>query len=245
MEDNIGKEFLEKTKFRNLTNSGQIRGIRAPSIEIPMDNNQKVINLPNPHNAPMHPLSVTDAIRNRRSVRSYTSQSLTLEELSYLLWTTQGVKEIYPDSVTLRTVPSAGARHALETYLQINNVQDLKNGLYRFLALKHKLLELPQTPDTLDRIVTGCLGQAFIKKSAVVFLWTAVPERMTWRYSERGYRYLFLDVGHVCQNLYLGAESIKCGMCAIAAFLDDDLNHLLGIDGEKQFVIYLAALGKK
>jgi SagB-type dehydrogenase family enzyme len=68
---------------------------------------------------------------------------------------------------------------------------------------------------------------------------------MKWRYGERGYRYLYLDAGHVCQNLYLAAESINCGVCAIAAFSDDDMNSLLKIDGVEQYVIYLATVGKK
>ena len=81
--------------------------------------------------------------------------------------------------------------------------------------------------------------------SGVVFLWTAVPYRMTWRYGERGYRDLHLDAGHVCQNLYLAAEAVGCGVCAIAAFDDDVMNDLLGIDGNDQFLIYLATAGKK
>jgi SagB-type dehydrogenase family enzyme len=84
-----------------------------------------------------------------------------------------------------------------------------------------------------------------VKKSAVTFIWVAVPYRMTWRYGERGYRYLLLDAGHVCQNLYLAAENISSGVCAIAAYHDAMFNELLGLDGENQFVIYLGTVGKK
>ena len=83
------------------------------------------------------------------------------------------------------------------------------------------------------------------EQAAVVFIWTAVPYRMTWRYGERGFRDLHLDAGHVCQNLYLAAEATGCGTCAIAAFDDDDMNAILGINGSDQFVIYLATVGKK
>jgi SagB-type dehydrogenase family enzyme len=133
----------------------------------------------------------------------------------------------------------------LETYLLINNVEGLEPGLYRFLAIGHKLLELDIETDLAKPITEACLGQDFVKKSAVTFIWVAVAYRMKWRYGERGYRYLHLDAGHVCQNLYLSAEAIDCGVCAIGAFLDDNMNELLNIDGEEEFVIYIATLGKK
>lgn len=94
-------------------------------------------------------------------------------------------------------------------------------------------------------MAAGCLNQPHILASAVTFLWTAVPDRMTWRYGERGYRYLHLDAGHVCQNLYLAASGVGCGVCAIAAFDDAAMNRLLGIDGERRFLIYAATVGKK
>jgi SagB-type dehydrogenase family enzyme len=145
----------------------------------------------------------------------------------------------------LRTVPSAGARHAFETYLLINRVEGLKQGMYRYLALEHKLIEVNMEADIVDRTVAGCMGQATVGGSAVTFIWVAIVDRMKWRYDVRGYRYLHLDAGHVCQNLYLAAESIDCGACAIAAFDDDEINQVLGLDGEQQFVIYVGAVGKK
>jgi SagB-type dehydrogenase family enzyme len=137
------------------------------------------------------------------------------------------------------------ARHALETYLLINNVRDIPEGMYRFLAIDHKLVEVNSDPDIADRITQCCLEQDFIRKSAVTFIWVADVYRMKWRYGERGYRYLHLDAGHACQNLYLGGCSLDCGVCAIAAFSDDYMNDLLGLDGVKQFVIYVATVGKK
>ena len=245
MTDTSGMDFINNTKFRHLKISDEMRGAQPPPIELAIDPTKKIISLPDPQDVKNKPLSIGEAIEKRRSIRSYIKQPLNLNELSYLLWGTQGIQQRYPGSVTLRTVPSAGARHALETYLLINNVKTLKPGVYRFLALKHKIQEYMISPDIPDKIVAACLGQMFIKTSAVTFLWTAIPNRMTWRYSDRGYRYLFLDAGHVCQNLYLCGESLQCGTCAIAAFLDDDLNSLLGLDGKTQFVIYLATVGKK
>ncbi len=245
MTDTSGMDFLNNTKFHHLEISGEMRGLQPPPMEVPVDPTKKIILLPDPREAVTILLPLGEAIEKRRSIRAYTKQPLSLEELSYLLWATQGVQKISNGSVTFRTVPSAGARHALETYLLVNNVKTLKPGVYRFLALEHKLQENIISSDISDKIVAACLGQTFIKTSAVTFLWAAIPNRMTWRYSDRGYRYLFLDAGHVCQNLYLSGELIQCGTCAIAAFLDDDLNSLLGIDGKKEFVLYLAAVGKK
>jgi SagB-type dehydrogenase family enzyme len=142
-------------------------------------------------------------------------------------------------------VPSAGARHAFETLLCINRVAGLPPGLYRFLALDHALIEENLEPAFADRLVEACLGQTFVKTCAATFIWVAEVYRMTYRYGERGYRYLHLDAGHVCQNLYLAAETIECGVCAIAAFEDDDVNRVLGLDGEQRFAIYLGTAGKK
>jgi SagB-type dehydrogenase family enzyme len=210
-----------------------------------MDNDLPVVELPPPSGITVKSIDLRTAIERRSSVREYSKLSLSLNELSYLLWCTQGVKQVIHYSATIRTVPSAGARHALETYLLINNVADLIPGLYRFLPSKHCLVQLSEDEELADMASTACFGQDFIKTSAVTFIWTAVVYRMSWRYGERGYRYLYLDAGHVCQNLYLSAESIECGVCAIGAFNDDEMNKLLGLDGRKQLVIYIGTVGKK
>jgi SagB-type dehydrogenase family enzyme len=142
-------------------------------------------------------------------------------------------------------VPSAGARHAFETILLVNRVECLPAGLYRYIATRHALLNLNAPEDVADQIRGACLQQDQITGSAVTFIWTAIAERMAWRYVERSLRYLHLDAGHVCQNLYLVGEAIGCGTCAIAAFDDEKINEVLGLDGIGQFVIYLASLGKR
>lgn len=245
MAKGIGQEFMKKTKYEYLEISDQEKGIKQPSIELEYDKKSSIIDLPKPEELDIENIKLIESIVNRRSIRKYSDKPLTLEELSYLLWCTQGVKEVLSAPVTLRTVPSAGARHAFETYLLINNVEGLNPGLYRFIATKHKLVEVSLEKDNADRITDACLEQSFIKTSAVTFLWVAVPYRMKWRYGERSYRYLHLDAGHICQNLYLAAEGIDSGVCAIAAYEDDDVNKILGLDGKEQFVIYIATVGKK
>lgn len=162
-----------------------------------------------------------------------------------LLWCTQGVKEIEAGLHTFRTVPSAGARHALETFVLANRVDGLEPLLYQYMALEHKLAVVSRDNRIAEGITYACVGQQMVAASAVTFIWVADIERMTWRYSDRGYRYVFLDAGHACQNLYLAAEAIGCGVCAIGAFDDDILNEALGLDGERHFTIYVGCIGKK
>ena len=169
-----------------------------------------------------------------------------MKELSWLLWATQGVKEIKGNNyATLRNVPSAGARHAFETFLLINNVKDLEPGIYRYIALEHKLVEYILEEGIDDKVAEAAYGQKMVKNDSVTFIWVADIYRMFWRYVERGYRYIHIDVGHICQNLYLAAENINSGVCAIAAFHDEMFNDLLKLDKDEQFVVYLASVGKK
>ena len=241
----IGKEFMEKTKYRYLVQSDQMKGLPPPSLELNHEISKEIIDLPDPKSETLKNVTVHEAIDNRKSIRQYSSEPMSIGEVSFLLWSTQGIKEVVQNYITLRTVPSAGARHALETYLLVNNISNVQSGLYRFLPLEYKIIREVDDSDMAERIGEACFHQNFVNTSAVTFIWTAVVYRMKWRYGERGYRYLHLDAGHVCQNLYLAAESIDCGVCAIAAFSDDDMNALLNIDGVEQFAIYIATVGKK
>ena len=245
MVQGTGKEFMEKTKYHNMGSSDQSKGLPQPPLELPYDYSRTRIDLPEPSGVVVDGIPLRRAIEGRRSVRGYTDAQLTMDELSWLLWSTQGVREVAGRNATLRNVPSAGARHAFETYVLVNRVEGLKPGIYRFLATDHKLVEVEVGGSMAKRVSEACLGQRFVIASAATFIWTAVSYRMAWRYQERGYRYMHIDIGHVCQNLYLSAEAIGAGVCAIGAFNDDELNKLLGIDGEEQFSIYVATVGKK
>ncbi|MFA5254379.1 MAG: SagB/ThcOx family dehydrogenase [Methanoregula sp.] len=250
MDENISdrqgtsREFMERTKYRYLGRSDQEKGLPQPPLELPVDPALPVIDLVPPEKIHIPPLDLRTAIERRHSVRSYEREPLSLEELSFLLWCTQGVKSVHGTQATFRTVPSAGARHAFETYLLVNDVEGLGPGLYRYLALSHRLSQVKAESGLHIEAAHACFDQSFVMRCNAVFLWTAVPCRMTWRYGERGYRDLHLDAGHVCQNLYLAAEAVGCGVCAIAAFDDDSMAKLLGIDGTTQFLIYLATVGK-
>lgn len=245
MSEEIGKEFMKKTQYKFMEPSAQSTGLPQPPLELDYDHSKQVFDLPKPEELVISDMTVREAIEARKSIRKYSDHSLTPTELSWLLWCTQGVKEVMESRATLRTVPSAGARHAFETYLLVNRVDRLQQGLYRFIAIDHKLVPLNLEETIADKITKAALDQSQVRKCGVTFLLVAVVERMKWRYGVRGYRYLHLDAGHVGQNLYLAAESIGCGVCAIAAFEDEELNKILDLDGEEQFVIYLLTVGKK
>ncbi|MHA1979047.1 MAG: SagB/ThcOx family dehydrogenase [Candidatus Hodarchaeales archaeon] len=265
MVKGIGKEFIKKTTYQFMDPSDQNKGVPQPPLEAEYDSSRPLIKLIEPSQIDVPQISLRESIEARQSIRAYSNETLSLNELSWLLWSTQGIrnKELeiirsnFPDeleieeiknffkTVTLRNVPSAGARHAFETFLLINRVESLEPGLYRYIATRHKLLEISKDPDLPIKIKKAAYDQSIVLKSAVTFIWIANSYRMAWRYGERGYRYLLLDAGHVCQNLYLSAENIKCGVCAIAAYHDSEFNELLGLDGLEQFVIYLATVGKK
>ena len=236
---------MEKTKYQYLEQSDQIKKLPQPPLVLPPFEKGGIIKLPDPRTIKVNSVDLIEAINRRVSVRAYSEEPLTLEELSYVLWSTQGVKEVTTRPATLRTVPSAGSRHCFEPYVLVNNVEGVPRGLYRFLAVEHSLQEVDLSDDIGERIMKACLDQRFILNAAMALILTAVRYRMMWRYTERGYRYMHLDAGHVIQNLYLCAEAIDSGVCAIAAFNDDVINEALGVDGVEQFTVYLGVLGKK
>jgi len=245
-EETIGKEFMRQTgPLGPREPTAQEKGLPQPPLELPYDPQAPLIDLPDPLSTEIQPRDLRSVIAERRSLRKYAGEPISLAELSFLLWASQGVKKVTTRPVTFRTVPSAGARHAFETLLLINQVEGLQPGLYRYAAIEHALVRLDMPEDINWLITHACYEQSQVRTSAVTFIWVAVLERMEYRYGQRGYRYLHLDAGHICQNLYLAAEVIRCGVCAIAAFHDDELNGVLGLDGEEQFTVYLGSLGRQ
>jgi len=236
-----GKRFLDASKGQEEVASDQQKGLEQPPLE--EDYKGELINLTNIDELDFPKKDLRQAILERRSVRSYSQDPLTLDELAYACFMTQGIKELRAKN-TFRTVPSAGARHAFETLLLVNNIIGLKKGLYRYIASKHKLLLISEDETLQEKILAASYGQKMVVSSAVTFIWYANTYRMTYRYQTRGYRYLFLDAGHVMQNLYLVAAQMNAGTCAIAAYDDDLMNQVLSLDGEERFVIYIAPLGK-
>ena len=222
----------------------QSRGIVPPPIQKPVPAGATIISLPQREEWRIPPCDLADAMARRESRRRFLPAPLTLDELAFLLWSTQGVRKRLHEVAVLRTVPSAGCRHPFETYLGVLDVETLSPGIYRYLPLDHALV-LEQSPDNLPaHIAAATRGQRFAAKAAVTFFWSAIPCRTEWRYSEASYKVIALDAGHVCQNLYLACEAINAGICAIAAYNQVVADELIGVDGDEEFVVYLAPVGK-
>jgi SagB-type dehydrogenase family enzyme len=242
----IGKRFMELTRYPYMAESDQVKGVPCPPAFKQFEG--PTYNLISPDEIHVPNMTLYQAMKDRRSVRMYDEKALTLDELSYLVWATQGVrlyKQTDKASFTMRTVPSAGARHAFETYLLINHVEDIPAGLYFYNAEDNQLIQLSIQADIAEVISQACFEQPMIKTSAVTFIWVAIPYRMSWRYGERSWRYLHVDAGHVCQNLYLAGESIDCGTCAVGAYSDELFSIAMNLDIANEFVIYAATIGKK
>lgn len=242
-----GRKFLTSgpwEEFRNL-DLDQAKKIPPPPIQPDCPDGAETIDLVPPDALRLGTAPLLDVINQRRSRRIYTDESLTLEELSFLLWTTQGLQEVVRGgAATLRTAPSGGARHALETYVVVNRVEGFKPGLWRYQPVDHQLCLLREDADLPTKIAEACCDQKFVGRGAVVFAWTAVPYRMEWRYGVLSHKVIALDAGHVCQNLYLAAESIGAGTCGIGAYFQSQVDALLGVNGDDELTVYLAPVGK-
>ncbi|MFW9889659.1 MAG: SagB/ThcOx family dehydrogenase [Candidatus Thorarchaeota archaeon] len=221
-------------------------GVSPPPLEKPYDETAELIDLVSSNEfGGFVKASLFDALANRMSRRAYTDESLSLGELSFLLWATQHVREVDKNSVwTKRAVPSGGGRQPYETYLIVNEVDELERGVYRYLPIKHKLLvvskELPDVSDLNGK----AWWQDFIGNAPVIFVWAAIPYKSEWRYSITSYKDILIEAGHICQNLYLACEAIGAGTCAIAAYDQKSVDEVIGVDGEDEITVYLAPVGK-
>lgn len=231
----------------NFMDTDQSKGISAPSLQKSVADNADRIKLPDGKLAlnTLGNCSLSDAISGRKSIRKYSDKEISMDELSAMLWGTQGIRKKISPICALRTVPSAGARHAFETYLAVNNVSGLTPGVYRYLPFDGELILIQEDNNIGKKASDACLGQNFVAPAAVTFFWTVIPNRMEWRYDLAAHKVIAVDAGHVCQNLYLICESIDAGTCAIAAYDQDKCDKLLQVDGVDEFTIYIASVGKR
>ena len=241
----IYRNFMKSNhdQFKGITD--QQKNLPNPPLQKPYDKKGKIINLPEVDKNIIKRNDLYKCLKERRSIRQYSNKSLTLKELSLLLWATQGVDKIIRNGyATLRPVPSAGARHPFETYLAINKIELLDKGVYRYLPLTHKLLFLFEKDNIPNELNKAVFSQNFVGNSAVVFIWSCIPYRAEWRYSTLAHKAMLLDAGHICQNLYIACEAIECGTCAIAAYDQYAMDNFIKLDGKDEFVVYLSPVGK-
>ena len=183
-----------------------------------------------------------EVIAQRRSAREFSRQSISFSQLSQLIWATQGVTS-KNGGFDFRAAPSAGALYPIETYVLVNRVEEISRGLYHYHVKTEQLMLLKEGHFGPDFRHAG-LDQEMLEEAACVFIWTAVVERSKWKYRERAYRYIYMDVGHIGQNLYLAATALNLGCCTAGAFFDDEVDRLIGVDGREEISIYLGAVGR-
>ncbi|QQZ62561.1 SagB/ThcOx family dehydrogenase [Paenibacillus sonchi] len=241
----LKSNFLE---FKHVK-TDKIKGLPKPMTVKPYSSSSVIIDLPECNEGVVKKQNIYDCIKERRSTRFYSEESLNLEELSYLLWATQGITSTTKTGLTLRTVPCSGATHTFETYLFIMRVEGIRQGIYRYLPVEHKLLYMSELDEIEQKIDAITLDQPFVpnfsKKAAVMFAWSTIPYRSEWKYDISAHKKILIDIGHVSQNLYLASESIDAGACAIGIYDQNLIDEVLGLDGDEEFILLLGAVGKK
>jgi SagB-type dehydrogenase family enzyme len=260
MSEQSGRAFQAKTSYqRSSMQEHELNWQNKPDT-YKFYSHALVFGLPSPSPTPDEgpQTDLWSCVAHRRSVRSFGATPLTQLELSRLLWASAGITTSYitPHGQEFyRATPTAGALYPIETYVVVNKVDDLEPGLYHYRVAGLDMLERPmvegshsleqlRTGDLRQEIVAAALDQPFCGKAGAVILWTAVFPRSVWKYKDRAYRYFYLDAGHMAAHLSLASVALGLGSCPVAAFYDDEVNKLLGVDGESEGVVYMTAVGR-
>jgi SagB-type dehydrogenase family enzyme len=240
-QSGIGERFQQETKyFRDKMSGHSLDWEHMPERYKSYPESTPRIQLPEPRFS--KEASFWDTVLKRRSVRKYAPDAaLPLEVLSALLWATQGITAEAGD-FHFRTVPSAGGLYPIETYVLAKSVEGIEQGIYHFRPHAFDL-EFIKPGDLSYDLAKAALGQDMVARAQATFIWTAVVERSKWKYRQRAYRYIYLDAGHIAQNLYLAGTASGLGICGIGALFDDAVNSLIGVDGVEETVLYMATAG--
>jgi SagB-type dehydrogenase family enzyme len=255
-----GEEFQQATRYQRDRMDRQALDLEHQPATFKLYTSVPVIPLPPPRRsdwpdtATLPEESLWRAMAERRSARRFTDQPLDLADLSQLLWAASGITRATPN-LLYRTVPSAGGLYPIETYVLVNSVTALAPGVYHYravglrqdrsldLTLGHALEEL-RLGNHNRTLAHAALDQAMVVAAAAVFIWAAVFPRSRWKYRERAFRYVYLDAGHIAAHVSLAAVALGLGSCQIAAFYDDEVNSLIGVDGEEESALYLTTVGR-
>ncbi|MEW5733881.1 MAG: SagB/ThcOx family dehydrogenase [Thermodesulfobacteriota bacterium] len=237
-EDPVGDRFQRETRYvRGRLPGGGLDFSRRPEpFKQYPDAPRTPLAAPKTGEPPLSAL-----LLRRRSIRRFSSRPLAFSQLSTLLWAAAGIREI-ASGHAFRTAPSAGALYPIETYIAVKNVEGLEAGLYHYFAPAH-CVERLEAGDFSRAVAAAALDQRMCLSAACTFLFSAVFFRSKWKYRQRAYRYIYIDAGHMAQNLALAAVSLDLGTCAIGAIYDDEADALLDLDPESESVIYMTAAG--
>jgi len=238
--EGVGDQFQEQTKYAR----GEIGGRRLDWASKP-DTYKRYASAPRLALSPPKTadgVGVWGVMAKRRSVRRFQDKPLSESELSQLLWAGQGITA-RAQQYAFRTAPSAGALYPVETYVVVNSVSDVAPGVYHY-AVEGHALERVKAGDFRVEVARAALDQRMAALADVVFIWTGVFERSKWKYSQRAYRYCYLDAGHISQNVALAAVALGLGSCQIAALYDEEANALLEVDGQQESTLYMTVVGR-
>ncbi len=239
--EGIGDLYHQETKYRrDAMPRGGLDWAHQPSSYKEFPTALKHVPLHPPEQREGRP--IWETIAERRSYREFSPQPMTFAELSQLVWATQGITA-RAWGYDFRAVPSAGALYPIETYLVVNRVIELTPGLYHLDIKENQVILLKEGNFGHDLSRAG-LGQEMLEEASCIFVWTAIVKRSKWKYRERAYRYIYMDVGHIGQNLYLAATAMNLGCCTVGAFFDEEMDRLIGVDGKEEISVYLGAVGR-
>lgn len=241
---NIGKEFIEGTRYPDYSTVDLVLRKPEPPQELPPKPEQAIIRLPNPKKFKVPDVPVRKAIEGWEPVGFFSRSKIDLKELSYLLWCMQGFQKIVAETIQLRNVPSSGSRYPLEIYIVASDVEGLDTGLYRYLPKSHRIVAERIDSGIILEMSTASMNFKVMTRAAVTFLWVGIPYRSVWALGNRGYRSMFIEAGHSCQNLILAAANLGYDVFPADMFHDDLMTKLAGLDPETQHPLYLAAVGK-
>jgi len=241
LADKIGNLFQRLTKYSpyNLrAESLKFQFAKRPESFKKYDNVEK-IKLPMPNLNRI--ININEIIKKRKSIREFSDKPISLDDISYLCWFSTGIQRI-EHNFRFRTTPSAGALYPIETYLVVNNVDNLEQGIYHYSILDYSL-EIVKKGNFKEKMVMAALGQEFCRSASIIFCHSAIFGRSIWKYSQRAFRYIYIEVGHIAQNLSLAVAALNLGGCHIGAFFDDLINDIIGLDGENESILYLTPIG--
>lgn len=228
----------------NFESDQELRLPQPPLVKAPVTPEESWIFLTREFSGVVEKSNILDLIRDRKSARIYTGEAMTLEQLSFLLWATQGVKSIRGKSyATLRTVPCGGARHEFETYMIVRKIEGLQPGVYHYLPMHHAL-EFLKPLENIDQTISESLcGQSWAAKANVVFYWSMVAYRAEWRYGIYAHRVALIDLGHIGQAMYTACTATGLGCCGIGAFQHEFCADIFDLDGEEEYIVYTTPVG--
>jgi len=236
----IGDRYHRETKYSR-DSLGGTHALAPPAAEQFTCYNNAELKIPLPQGLSFPAADFWNILAARRSQRDFNDDALSFDDFCRLLFAVQGVTERSPGCL-FRTVPSAGGLYPVETYIVPRRIVSLDPGIYHVNVL-HTCLELLRMGSFERSLAEAALGQTMVAEAALTFVWTAVVNRSKRKYRERAYRYIYMDAGHIGQNLYLAATALGLGCCTIGAFFDDEVNEILGVDGIQETAIYMGVVG--